>query len=96
MNKVVYNACFGGFSISPEAIQWLENKGIKTNYVATNIDRHDPLLVQCIEELGENANGEFSELDIELIDSDRYAILENGGKEQIITPTRVKWINIKF
>ena len=27
MNKVVYNACFGGFSISAAAMKWLAENG---------------------------------------------------------------------
>ena len=67
--KVVYNAAVsGGLHLSEEAMQWLRDQGLKLKidyspslggcgpYV-TNIPRHNRLLVECIETLGEAANG---------------------------------------
>ena len=36
-----------------------------------NVDRHDPVLVQVVEELGKNASGDFAELAIDEVDGPR-------------------------
>jgi hypothetical protein len=54
---------------------------IKTSY---DIDRDDPLLVQVIEELGEEANGSHAKLEvIEIPDGVEYTIDEYDGIESI-------------
>ena len=40
--KVVINACFGGFSLSPEALLWLYKKGYKGKDFITPIDEYYP------------------------------------------------------
>lgn len=94
MHKVAYNACYGGFSLSREAILWLSSHGIYDKYHGiSNLDclpRHEPLLIQCIqrfEELGEDVNdNECSDIRITEIDSDMYFIKNYDGAETVITP----------
>lgn len=98
MNKIAYNNCFGGFELSEAAIQWLIDHG-KTrewcNSCGFNYNyRHDPLLIQCIEELGQKANGQCSKLAIEEIEEDYYQIIDYDGSELIITPNNINWIVI--
>lgn len=51
----------------------------------TDLERHDPLLVQVVEELGELANGFCSRLEIvEIEDGERYCIDEYDGAESLI------------
>ena len=57
-------------------------------------ERHDPTLVQIVEELGNEANREGAHLEIVTIDSDRYVILESDGFEIIKTPETIKWIYV--
>lgn len=80
MTKIVYNACFGGFGLSDEAmVRYAELKGwayVPEGYqgyfvdgygVRQNrwdLDRADPLLAQVVEELGDGANTRFSNLKI--------------------------------
>ena len=76
MNKVVYNAAYGGFSMSNKAINWLLDHGYKKPedpdfLIERDISRHNPLLVQCVEELGNEANGLYSRLTIAEIESDK-------------------------
>ena len=46
MNKVVYNNCFGGFSLSVKAVKWLAENGhgkikeIAQKYLENDIDRY--------------------------------------------------------
>ena len=92
MHKVAYNVCFGGFGLSREAILWLGRHGIYKKYPDINdldmLPRHEPLLIQCIEELGEDVNNNISlnKIRIKEIDSDMYYIEELGGNEAVITP----------
>jgi len=51
---------------------------------ARDNDRHDPLLIQVIEEMGEKANGPCAQLRIvEIPDGTDYEISEYDGKEHI-------------
>jgi hypothetical protein len=114
-HKVVYNNCFGGFSLSKKAGEWLLEHNIEEPYksaieddiqkindpesiitsVYSEIPRHHPLLVQCVEELGKAANGECAKLVIEEIYSNIYKIVEYDGNETIITRDTIDWVVIK-
>ena len=56
-----------------------------------NVDRHDPILVQVVEELGDKANGMCAELDIAEV-SGLYRIDEYDGSESVIEPDGYDWI----
>jgi hypothetical protein len=58
----------------------------------SNVDRHDPVLVQVVEELGDKANGNLAKLCIEEVYGP-YSIDEYDGFESVITPETVIWIN---
>ena len=48
------------------------------------IERHDPILVEVVQELGDKANGRCAELDvIEIPDGVDYEVEEYDGKEWI-------------
>jgi hypothetical protein len=110
MNKVVYNACYGGFSLSREAMEWLVAHGADTDGSLSDelkrdkgpfsesfyplIARHNPLLVQCVEELGEKAGGMCAELAIHTIEGNLYRITEYDGYETVEVPDSVDWITI--
>lgn len=129
--KVVINACYGGFSLSPKAIQkYAEYAGFKVYaYTDTSmmnggpgivrvddpenhiyywlkedigdritrrqlnsaewfhdleVDRADPILIRVVEELGEEADGEFASLKIvEIPDGVHYTIEEYDGYEHV-------------
>lgn len=69
--------------------------GIKDNdhfFWDHDIERNDPALVQVVEELGEEANGEFAELRIaEVEEGQRYRIDEYDGRESVMTPLDYDW-----
>lgn len=138
MAKIVYNACFGGFSLSHDGImRYAELKGIKlypfvdgrtpdgridlrsqrpatdsearaafcTHYCTTpeysndhywhgrDIERHDPALVQTVEELGDKANGQCAKLKIEELPAGTlYRIDEYDGNESVMTNSDYQWI----
>lgn len=140
MVRVVYNYCFGGFSLSPEACKrywelqgkevWIEegkeykSMGVFTVWLVPpeervkqknwssmtmdkriaynkkyseqtwnnrSVERHDPILVQVVEELGEKANGMFAQLAIDEV-SGPYRIDEYDGRESVESPDSYDWI----
>lgn len=56
------------------------------------LDRHDPILVQVVQELGEKANGDYANLAIQQISGNRYRIDEYDGQETVIEPNDIDWI----
>jgi hypothetical protein len=138
MTKVVYNACYGGFGLSKEAVQryweikdqqvWIEDERWEFNVylvppeerlkplstqeifamskderIAYNeaysaqswyygdVVRHDPALVQVVEELGDKANGMCANLTIKEVDGP-YRIEEYDGFESVETADTYEWI----
>jgi hypothetical protein len=95
---VVYNACYGGFGLSPEALSVLcERKNITIpEYIYRFYDglpRHDPDLVAVVRELGKRANGAHAALMIEEVPlGARYRIEEYDGSESVILETDQEWI----
>jgi hypothetical protein len=137
MKKVVINKCYGGFSLSPEALLWMYKRGAKelatpvdecyppknedsmrykkhalkiwkeyqrspkekidSMFVVTftpdmkfvlsggrEVERHNPLLVECVKKLGKKANGGCAELKIvDIPDNAEYSIEEYDGMEHI-------------
>ena len=91
MTKIVYNGCYGGFSLSLAAWERYIELGGEVD-VAHDIPRTDPILVQVVEELGERANGLCAELHIDdLAVGTKYRIREYDGLEYIETEEDIKW-----
>lgn len=93
MIKVVINTCYGGFGLSKEAEELYESR---TGEFFCNYDtpRHDPTLVKVVEELGDAANGRYSDLTVVRVEGDRYYIEEYDGYETVVTPADIerKWV----
>jgi hypothetical protein len=80
--KVVINACYGGFSLSAEALAWLKKHGCAINQY--DIERNDPYLVEVVETFGDLANGECAKLKVvEIPDDVQFVIQEYDGYEHI-------------
>lgn len=99
MNKVVYNTCYGGFSLSKKASQYLNEKyglGISENYgyVDDVLSRHDQRLVEVVELMGDEASGTYSDLRIFELEGWVYRIDEYDGLETVETPDCVDWVVI--
>jgi hypothetical protein len=81
--KVVYNACFGGFGLSPKAINECAKRGhqIEVDY---DLDRSHPVLVSVVEDLGSEANGRSASLRIRSWeDGVPFRIEEYDGAESV-------------
>lgn len=91
--KVVINRCYGGYSLSQEAYEYLglewTNDWADCGY-AYKDDRTNPDLVACVESLGEKANGAFAKLRVvEIPDDVEWEIEEYDGSEWIAEKHRV-------
>jgi hypothetical protein len=94
MAKVVYNADFGGFSLSERAAKLLaERKGWDEPDTRPMLPRHDHDLVAVVLGLGlDAASGDHAELAVrELPDGERYRIDEYDGSERVMTPGDYEW-----
>ena len=97
MTKIVYNACYGGFGLSDKAVaRYWELKGLPVHdaFTISDIeeDRADPILVQVVEELGEEANSWSSKLVIrELPAGTLYRIEKFDGMESVMTQDDYDW-----
>lgn len=96
--KVVYNACYGGFSISLEALERMQELGFRGEtsvyegrVALYDCERHNPILVQAVEELGSKAGGSFAYLKIAEV-SGPYRIEEYDGAETVYEPGDYEWI----
>ena len=80
--KVVINGCYGGYSLSDEALAYLGIPG-GSRYTYDD-DRTNPKLVECVEKLGEEANGMYAELKVVKIPDDvNWKIGEYDGLEWV-------------
>lgn len=89
----------GVFSLSKEAVWWLRDHGWEGRVFSgtPEIARHDPLLLQCFRELGEDALGTFTEeARIVQISGNRYRIIKDTGYfEKVETPDNADWVVIE-
>ena len=96
--KIAYNDNYAGFILSREAMTWMKEHGYAGKFNSAHGDcvvpRHHPLLVECIEALGEAAAGtikaagkvfDTSELRIAEIEGPLYYIVNYDGKETVIS-----------
>jgi hypothetical protein len=65
------------------------------HYSAYDLVRHDSRLVQVVEELGDEANGSFADLQVAEIPSNKYRIHEYDGNESVQTPEDIDWITVE-
>lgn len=83
MTKVVINRCYGGFDLSPRAkadIEMLSGGKVE----AFNIPRDNQYLVQIVEELGNQASGSFSDLQVITIPDDvDWIVQDYDGMEWV-------------
>lgn len=103
--KVVYNACFGGFGLSKDAVRMAKKiagpdsrwQSVDENYGYIDIEgieRHDPVLVEVVEKMGDAASGSYAELTIAEIEGQMYRIDEYDGNESVQTPEGIDWVQV--
>jgi len=91
VTKIVINICYGGFGLSKAAWERYVELGGTADWDG-DIDRTDLILVQVVEELGEDANGMCADLVIyDLPVGTKYRIDEYDGLEHIETEDSIKW-----
>lgn len=101
--KVVYNKNQLRFDLSVKAIDWLNQQGLPALNGCTmfkdgflvEIPRHHPLLVKCVETLGQEANEPYvSDLSIREVEGTKYVIWSDNGEERVITPQDFTWVEV--
>ncbi len=83
---VMYNACYGGFSISKSAMTEYKARGGEAES-SRQIKRHDPVMVAIVKEMGVKADGEFAKIRLETIPKrfeGFYKISEYDGSESVV------------
>lgn len=83
--KVVINSCYGGFSLSKEAYEFLglpwDDSGLAFD---EDSKRADLKLVECVEKLGNKADGNGAQLKVvEIPDGTDFCIEEYDGREWV-------------
>ena len=81
--KVVINTRHGGFGISDLAWRKMIEYGHEGERWKLDDDRHNPILVRVVEELGKEANGELADLEIRHL-TFRYEISDHDGWESVM------------
>jgi hypothetical protein len=85
--KVVINVQFGGFGLSTEALEWLKARGL--DMPEYKIPRDHELLVECVEVLGERADGAYATLRVvEIPEHVIWEIEEYDGNESVVESHR--------
>ena len=105
MNKIVINICHGGFSVSPEARKWMEERMSlcperlwdhpeESDFefsMVSDLPRFHPVLVAAVEKFGPKANGVCATLKVVEIPGNRFKIHESAGAERVTTPETTTW-----
>lgn len=87
MKKVVYHGDYGGFDLTAEAVRWLIKEGLEVNPATAHyISRDNPILIRCIETLGDRAG---KNLKIAEVDTDEFHVSEYDGWETVRPAIRV-------
>ena len=87
--EILYNKCFGGFGFSSEAMNEYFNRKQTvdpSSFSEYEIERHDPVMLQIVKEMGSRANGYCARLAIQSIPSHfvkYYEIDEYDGSESV-------------
>jgi hypothetical protein len=92
IRRVVINSCYGGFSLSEDALdKYKALAGIDdSNFFEYDIARDDPYLIKIVREMGELANGPCADLKIVEIPADvNWIIQEYDGIEWIAEEHRI-------
>ena len=80
--KLVINRCYGGYGISEEAQRILLVTLGEDGY--NEMERHNPIFVSLVENMGEAVNGPFAKLEVvEIEDGLDYDIEEYDGYESV-------------
>ena len=82
--KIVINRKYGGFGLSKEAYEYLGIQWDKYGFEFEH-DRTNPKLIECVEKLGEKADGRYAKLVVvEIPDDLDYEIDDYDGMERVV------------
>ena len=84
--KIVINKCYGNFRVSKKAYKRYKelNNNVPFKENASVNFRIDPILIQIVEEMGEEASGQYSNLKVvEIPDDVDWEIKDYDGVEWI-------------
>lgn len=81
---VLYNACYGGYSLSENAkLELIKRHGNEVEEIFES--RHDSKIVDLYKEMGsEWMSGDCAKIEIVSIEADGYKIDDYDGKESVI------------
>jgi len=87
--EIMYNACYGGFSVSKEAVQcYLDLNGyvFRPYYIKRELERDDASMIKIVKQLGRRANGKHADIQIQSVPikyKDYIEIGEDDGYESV-------------
>ena len=84
--EIVVNACYGGFGLTPEALDAYRARCVPPLSDENDIPRHDPVLVGVVKEMGTSAFDRHAQLELRRIPAQYtnfYRIHEYDGNESI-------------
>ncbi len=85
MKQIVLNGCYGCFGLSECAIELYRELG-GNKITRYGFDRCDPILIEVIKRLGEEADGDYAALYVEELDERYdYHITDYDGYERLKT-----------
>jgi hypothetical protein len=88
--KIAINTCFGAFDLSLEAAKMLNLPVYDGHVDSSCIRRDDKKLIECIEKLGERANGPAARLKIVDVPINvKWHIEEYDGQEHVAENHRI-------
>lgn len=88
--KVVINTCFGGYGLSEEAYKYLGLEWDGYGF-ARDTNRTDSKLIECVETLGEKANGQFASLKVVEVPDDVDWYIDDYDGIETVEETHRRW-----
>ena len=87
--SVMYNACYGGFSLSDAAMEEYRRQCPEAQRVwcPRSVPRHDPVLVGIVQKMGKKAYGHYAKIQMRKIPAqyaNHYEIAEYDGLEHVV------------
>ena len=90
--KVVVNRCYGGFGLSEKAYEFLGLEWDGYGYAYNDCDlRTDEKLIECVETLGDKANGRLACLEVVEIPDDVEWEIDNYDGIETIEEVHRSW-----
>ena len=84
-----------GVAVEVEYDEWVYDKVTHRDaYIdlPDDLERHDPRLLQCFDEMGQAMAGSCCTLKAVEVAGDRYRVREYDGREWVETPDSIEWV----